>query len=147
MSEEECGIFCDGSCSPNPGEGGWAIIRVVKNTVVYSNGGHANSTTNNRMELEALKEALKIAQPDDIIYTDSKLSENTVNLWMKSWKKRNWSKADGNPPENLDLIKKIYDLKQEWHTVKWIKAHATHKWNNHVDRLANAHRLGDTDAM
>ena len=142
-------IFCDGSCSPNPGCGGWAVIQVKDDDICYENGGREIQTTNNRMELTAFIHALKLASSsDDIIYTDSRLSQQICVSWLEGWKRKGWKKANGSPPENLDLVKELDVHRRDYHTIEWIKAHISNgsknqEWNNRVDELANAYRKGE----
>ena len=137
------GIFCDGSCSPNPGPGAWAVIVVKNDMSVKECAGAEIMTTNNRMEFKAILEAIRMATKGDIVYTDSKLAQNTVTTWMQAWKKRGWKKANGKPPENLDLVQQIYEIySPDTVAVQWVKAHAGDVWNNAVDALANQYRQG-----
>ena len=139
-------IFSDGSCSPNPGIGGWAVVQIVDDTIQYETGDANLQTTNNRMELCAFIEALKIAQSsNDVIHTDSQLVYNITTKWMSGWKKRGWKKSDGKTPENLDLVELLDQTYKQFHCVKWVKAHCNdddplHKWNNYVDKKANHYR-------
>ncbi|MCO4761631.1 MAG: ribonuclease HI, partial [Myxococcales bacterium] len=88
------GIFTDGSCSPNPGPGGWGVAWLKDGQLVDQAYGEVSDTTNNRMELKALIEALKLVKPssDVTIYTDSQLCANTINQWAAGWAKRGWKR-------------------------------------------------------
>ena len=132
-------IFTDGACSGNPGPGGWgAILRYGSRELELSGG--EKSTTNNRMELTAVIEALKkLKEKCDItIYTDSKYVADGIGKgWAKSWQKNNWRKADKKPALNADLWEVLLNL-LEIHKVEieWVKGHAGHPENERCDRLA-----------
>lgn len=132
-------IFTDGACSGNPGPGGWgAILRYGTHEKEIS-GGEKN-TTNNRMELTALIEALKLLKETCkiTVYSDSKYVCDAISQgWAISWKKKNWVKSDKKPALNSDLWNKLLDL-LETHEVKlvWVKGHAGHPENERCDRLA-----------
>lgn len=135
-------IFCDGSCAPNPGPGGWAAIGVSdEDSCIWTVHGRESYTTNNRMELTALIAALERCKPGDVVYTDSSLCRNTVCVWAQRWEALDWRKPDGQTPSNLDLVKRAYALKDRA-TILWVKAHAGNRWNEEVDRLANVARTG-----
>lgn len=132
-------IFTDGACSGNPGPGGYgAILRYGDNVKEISGG--AAETTNNRMELTAVVEALSaLKRPCKVILTtDSQYVCNSISKgWAKSWRKNNWVKSDKKPALNADLWEKCLDL-LEIHdvTVKWVKGHAGHPENERCDELA-----------
>lgn len=135
-------IFTDGACSGNPGPGGWgAILRYNGHTKELS-GGEPN-TTNNRMELTAVIEALgSLKEPCRVtLTTDSKYVCDSINKgWAKSWQKNGWRKADKKPALNPDLWEKLLNL-LDVHTVelKWVKGHAGHPENERCDQLAVAY--------
>ena len=132
-------IFTDGACSGNPGPGGWgAILRYGSHEKEIS-GGEKN-TTNNRMELTALIEALKSLKETCkiTVYSDSKYVCDAISQgWAVKWKKQNWIKSDKKPALNADLWSRLLEL-LEMHEVKliWIKGHAGHSENERCDRLA-----------
>jgi len=133
------GVFTDGSSVPNPGPGGWGVVYVIDDEIVAEKHGHDPDTTNNRMELMALLEALVLVPEGRAvtIYSDSNLAVRTINEWAAGWEKRGWKRKSG-PVENLDLVKKAYagfKARPEL-TLKWIKAHAGFKWNEYADALA-----------
>lgn len=136
-------IFTDGACSGNPGPGGYgAILRYGDNVKEISGG--AAQTTNNRMELTAVVEALSaLKRPCTVILTtDSKYVCDSISKgWAKSWQKNNWVKSDKKPALNSDLWEKCLQL-LEIHdvTVKWVKGHAGHPENERCDELAVAQR-------
>ena len=133
------GVYTDGSCSPNPGPGGWGVVRVVDGQVVAERHGADPDTTNNRMELKALIEAFAMLEDDDevTVYSDSNLCVQTINDWAPGWAKRGWKRKSGEIA-NLDLVKQLYAAVQEkpHARVVWIKAHAGHRWNEYADALA-----------
>lgn len=134
-------IFTDGACSGNPGAGGWgAVLRYGVHEKELS-GGDAN-TTNNRMELTAVIEALQaLKQPCAVLLTtDSKyVVDSVTKKWVYGWKSRNWVKSDGKPALNSDLWEKLLPLLEQ-HQVSfvWVKGHAGHPENERCDRLAVA---------
>lgn len=132
-------IFTDGACSGNPGPGGWgAILRY--NGVEKELSGGERQTTNNRMELCAVLNALSaLREPCDVVLTsDSKYVIDSVSKgWVYSWKKKGWKKSDGKPSLNVDLWERLLPL-LEMHNVTfvWIKGHAGHPENERCDALA-----------
>ena len=132
-------IFTDGACSGNPGVGGWgAILRFGEYTKELS-GGEKN-TTNNRMELTAVIEALKaLKEPCEVVITtDSKYVSDAVTLgWAENWRKNGWKKADKKPALNTDLWEQLLELlSQHKVTFNWVKGHAGHPENERCDQLA-----------
>lgn len=134
-------IYTDGACSGNPGPGGWgAVLRY--NGVEKEISGGAADTTNNRMELSGVIEALRmLKEPCEVILSsDSKYVCDAITKgWAKSWKRNNWRKADKKPALNSDLWDTLLSLLEQHRvTVKWIKGHAGHPENERCDRLAVA---------
>ncbi|MBQ3280180.1 ribonuclease HI [Candidatus Saccharibacteria bacterium] len=132
-------FYTDGSASPNPGPGGWAIIDV--NTKRPVKTGADKNTTNIRMEGTALINAIKCAGGEPVeIRTDSEFWINVVTKWAPAWKKRGWKKREGEI-KNLDLVQKLYELYQS-HDIKlvWVKGHAGEELNELADRAANEAR-------
>ncbi len=136
-------IYTDGSCKQNPGPGGWGAVLVYQGRELELSGGQAD-TTNNRMELTAVIEALKkLREPCQVtLTTDSKYVSDGIS---KGWA-RGWKKADKSPALNPDLWGTLLDL-CETHTVKfvWVKGHAGHPYNERCDTLAQgeAQRIMD----
>lgn len=132
-------IFTDGACSGNPGPGGWgAILRY--NGVEKEMSGSEKETTNNRMELSAVIEALSALKEacEVTVYTDSKyVCDAIVKRWVYSWQANGWRKADKKPALNVDLWKKLLDLLSK-HEVEfvWLKGHAGHPENERCDKMA-----------
>jgi len=133
-------IYTDGACRGNPGPGGWAAL--------LSSGGHdrelsgaETATTNNRMELKAVIEALSaLKRPVQVrLYTDSQYVRRGILEWLPQWKARGWKTASRQPVKNQDLWEALEAQAArhqiEWH---WVPGHAGVPGNEHVDRLANA---------
>jgi ribonuclease HI len=137
------GVFTDGSSSPNPGPGGWGAVYVLDNEVVSESFGYGGETTNNRMELMALIEAVELVPEDTStrVYSDSKLAVQTISEWAAGWERRGWKRKSG-PVENLDLVKRAYAAyrKRPELDLVWIKAHVGFTWNEYADELANRGR-------
>ena len=138
-------IYTDGACSGNPGPGGWgAILRFRTAQKVYEkelSGGEAN-TTNNRMEMTALLEALRqLKEPCAIdLYSDSKYVVDSLQKgWARGWRARGWKKADKSPALNPDLWAQALEQEAR-HTITyvWVKGHAGHPENERCDQLAVA---------
>ena len=138
----QTGIFTDGSCAGNPGPGGWGAVRVDDGAVIEERHGFDPSTTNNRMEFEAMIAGLEFLKPGESgdIYTDSKLVVDTLTKWAAGWEKRGWRRSTG-PVKNLELVQKAYRLFQERPNVniRWIRAHDGSLWNEYADALASAY--------
>ena len=132
-------IFNDGACRGNPGPGGWgAILRHGK--VEKELYGGEIETTNNRMELTAVIEALKaLKRPSAVrLTTDSTYVMKGYTEWMEGWKKRQWRTASKAPVKNEDLWRQLDKMGAshniDWH---WVKGHSGHAENERVDALAN----------
>ena len=132
-------IYTDGACRGNPGPGGWGVLIKYGEISKEFYGGEV-STTNNRMELTAAIEALKkITEPCNIIInTDSKYVLQGIEEWIHNWKKRGWRGANKKPVKNIDLWKKLDELRDE-HNIKWnwVKGHSGDPGNETADMLAN----------
>ena len=132
-------IYTDGACSGNPGAGGWgAILRY--GTVEKELSGGEDDTTNNRMELTAVIEALKaLKKPCNVVlYTDSRYVMDGVNEWMPNWKINGWRTSNKKTPvKNIDLWQTLESLLEN-HKIKWVwvKGHNGHPENERVDKLA-----------
>lgn len=135
-------IYSDGGASPNPGAGGWGALLIYGEHQKELSGGERN-TTNNRMELTAACEALEALTKPCVVdfYTDSEYVKKGISEWIKGWVKKNWRKADGKPVLNQDLWQRLHEATQKheihWH---WVKGHAGHVHNEHVDQLATEGR-------
>ena len=136
----DSGVFTDGSCEPNPGPGGWGWVWVEGGEIRAEGHGREPDTTNNRMELRALIEAIA-ALPDDrdlVVYSDSQLCVKTINEWAPGWEARGWKRKSG-PIKNLDLVKQLLALVRSKPRVEvqWIRAHDGTRWNEYADALAS----------
>ncbi len=126
-------IYTDGSCLNNPGFGGWAYIVRYKEHEKIGFGAQEN-TTNNRMELLALIEALKILkEPCEIkLFSDSNLLVQSINEWLENWVKKGFKGK-----KNVDLWQEYLKIAKN-HKIKafWVKAHNNHEENEKCDKLA-----------
>jgi ribonuclease HI len=132
-------IYTDGACKGNPGPGGWgALLRVGEHEKELFGG--EPDTTNNRMELAAVINALaslkRLCEVE--IYTDSQYVRNGITEWLAQWRRRGWKTADGKPVKNLDLWQALEREagrhKVHWH---WVRGHSGHDGNERADALAN----------
>ena len=132
-------VYTDGACKGNPGPGGWGAW--------LSAGGHEKElfggevlTTNNRMELRAVIEALASLRRscDVTIHTDSQYVRKGITEWIHSWKRRGWRTADGKAVKNAELWQRL-DALRELHHVdwRWVRGHAGDPGNERADALAN----------
>lgn len=132
-------IYTDGACKGNPGPGGWGAILRHKQSKKEISGGEAQ-TTNNRMEMTALIEALaSLKEPCHVIVTsDSRYVINGLSKgWARGWRRRGWVKSDKKPALNPDLWEQLLDLtEQHQMEYNWIKGHAGHLENERCDQLA-----------
>lgn len=132
-------IFTDGACSGNPGPGGWGAVLRFGGKEKELSGGEKD-TTNNRMELTAVIEALSaLKEPCEVaLTTDSKYVCDAINQrWVYGWKANRWKKADKKPALNIDLWERLLPL-LDTHKVTflWVKGHAGHPENERCDALA-----------
>ena len=135
---KEVVMYTDGSCSGNPGPGGWAAILLFGQHRREVSGAEA-LTTNNRMELTAAIEGLNaLKEPCKVqLHTDSGYMHNAFTKgWLNKWQKNGWKKANKKPVENKDLWEKLIALSKK-HDVEWkkVKGHADNELNNQVDEL------------
>jgi ribonuclease HI len=139
IARPEVVIYTDGACKGNPGRGGWGAW--------LQSGGHEKElfggeamTTNNRMELTAVIEALAVLKRTSsvIVYTDSQYVRQGITEWIQNWKRRGWKTADHKPVKNADLWQRL-DAQQALHHVqwRWVKGHAGDPGNERADALAN----------
>jgi len=139
MSQSEVEIWTDGACKGNPGAGGWgAVLKYgVHEREIF---GGAPETTNNRMELQAVIEALSLLtrRCTVTVHTDSQYVKNGMTQWLEGWKQRGWRTANRKAVKNVDLWQKL-DILANQHdlTWKWVRGHAGDPGNERADALAN----------
>lgn len=132
-------IYTDGACSGNPGPGGWAALLMYQGKERVITGAERD-TTNNRMELAAVVEALRILKEPvkAAVHTDSAYIANAFQQgWIDNWQKKGWMTAGKKPVKNQDLWKDLL-AQMARHEVRFVKVkgHADDEFNNRVDRLA-----------
>ena len=141
MPETKVEIFSDGACSGNPGPGGYGAILRWNGKEKELCGGEKH-TTNNRMELTGVIEALSaLKYPCKVILTtDSKYVVDSITKgWAKKWRANGWRKADKKPAQNVELFEELLEL-LDYHkcSFNWIKGHAGHPENERCDKMAVA---------
>ncbi|MFD0965720.1 ribonuclease HI [Seminibacterium arietis] len=136
--QKQVEIFTDGSCLGNPGAGGIGVLlRYRKHEKSFSKGYFC--TTNNRMELSAVIEALQmLKEPCSVtLYSDSQYMKKGITQWIFAWKKNNWKASTGKPVKNQDLWilldRLVHRHKINW---RWVKGHSGHRENEICDQLA-----------
>ena len=132
-------IYTDGACKGNPGPGGWgAWLKSGEHEKELWGGEPA--TTNNRMELTAVIQALSSLNRrcKVVLYTDSEYVRNGITSWIHNWKARGWRTADKKPVKNVELWQRLDEL-AAGHDVtwRWVKGHAGDPGNERADQLAN----------
>lgn len=131
-------IYSDGACSGNPGPGGWGAIIISDGNRVELSGGE-KATTNNRMELCAVIEALKTLETGQelVVTTDSEYVKKGITEWIHGWLRNNWMTASKTPVKNRELWKELLALTKQ-HRVKWewVRGHSGHPENERCDELA-----------
>ncbi|MCU0967534.1 MAG: ribonuclease HI [Rubrivivax sp.] len=132
-------VYTDGACKGNPGPGGWGALLRAGSHEKELWGGEPR-TTNNRMELTAVIEALGALRRgcNVAVYTDSEYVRNGITTWIHGWKARGWRTADGKPVKNVELWQRLDALAARhevtWH---WVRGHAGDPGNERADALAN----------
>lgn len=136
-------IYTDGACSGNPGKGGWGFVIVEDNKIIMEKSGFEKETTNNRMEMQAVIQALhgihdaEFSDCDLTLYTDSSYVKNGITQWIKKWKQNGWISSSKTPVKNQDLWLSLDSLASSlslnW---RWVKGHAGNIFNERCDRLA-----------
>jgi len=143
---DEYQVWCDGSCAPNPGPGGWGAI-IENQGQRQELSGSAPQSTNNIMELTAALEALKRipAGARITVTTDSRYLKDGITTWLANWKRRGWRKSDGEAVLNQPLWQALDAVIAE-RRVKfaWVRGHSGHAENERCDVLANEARLAQS---
>lgn len=131
--------FTDGACRGNPGPGGWGVLLRFNDHEKRLCGGEKD-TTNNRMELMAVIQALEGLNRECKVKvtSDSQYVLKGISEWMENWKKRGWKTAAKKPVKNVDLWQRL-DKAREIHNIEWVwvKGHSGHIENEIADELAN----------
>jgi ribonuclease HI len=134
-------IYTDGACKGNPGPGGWGVV-LKSGTLEKELFGGELATTNNRMEMTAVIEALAaLKKPCEVtLYLDSEYVRKGITEWVKGWKARGWVTSTKQPVKNVELWQKLDALvatsghKIDW---RWVRGHAGNPGNERADALAN----------
>jgi ribonuclease HI len=146
MSGESLKIYTDGGCSGNPGPGGWAYMMILQTfqgeQIIASAKGGERNTTNNRMELAAVIEALHALKArSDVprqaeIYTDSQYVQKGITEWIRTWKRNAWRTSDKSPVKNKELWVELDSLSSEFQlSWKWVRGHAGNQYNEMCDEM------------
>ena len=138
-SNDHVDVFTDGACSGNPGPGGWGALVQYQGSSYEMSGGEM-MTTNNRMELTAVIQALTALAHASIIkiYTDSLYVRDGITQWLPRWKINGWVTAQKTPVKNIDLWQILDGLVIAGNTIEWhwVKGHSGHVGNTRADLLA-----------
>lgn len=145
-------IYTDGACVGNPGPGGWGAVLYFQDGSIYELGGGESQTTNNRMEMQAAIDALKLFQRSEQtqpirLYSDSQYVIKGITQWLKGWKKKGWKTSGGKPVLNQDLWQILDQLNDP--LVKWIhvRGHQGVEGNERCDSIARAFAGGRTPQL
>jgi ribonuclease HI len=139
-------IYTDGGCSGNPGPGGWAYLIVLQTfqgeKIIAQNYGSERDTTNNRMELTAVLEALRaLKKMNDVpakstVFTDSQYVQKGITEWIRTWKLNSWRTSDRKPVKNKDLWVELDFLAGQFSlNWQWIRGHAGNYYNELCDHM------------
>ena len=136
-------LWTDGSASPNPGPGGYAVLEVVDGQARPVALGRDADTTNIRMEGQAMLAAMKYAGEEGCeIHSDSEFWINVLTKWAAGWKANGWKKKTG-PIKNLELVQELYELYCEFPVkLVWVRGHVGTEFNELADEWANKARQG-----
>lgn len=140
-------FYTDGACSGNPGPGGWGTVVYFNDGSVYEMGGAETPSTNNRMELLAAIQALKVLKASGqnqpvTLYTDSEYVINGITKWIKGWKKKGWKTAAGKAVLNQDLWETLDQLNLPRVDWQYVRGHSGNEGNERCDAIARAFSLG-----
>ena len=138
-------LWTDGSASPNPGPGGFAVIEVVNGVGKPVVLGAEKDSTNIRMEGKAMIAAIYYAGEEGCeIHTDSEFWINVLTKWAEGWKARDWKKSKGEIM-NLEIVKELYELYCKYPVkLVWVRGHVGTELNEMADEWANKARKGET---
>lgn len=145
---KEIQIYTDGSSLGNPGPGGWGVVIIEKDKIIKEIGGGEQNTTNNRMELQAVIEALRyICNKENlvksvIIHADSAYVLGGVTTWIHGWEKNGWRTANKKPVLNQELWKELISLVRDFKgDIMWqkVKGHAGVVYNEKADEIATTY--------
>lgn len=136
-------VYTDGACRGNPGPGGWGWAvdgrRSGTGSTLCGSGGEPHST-NQRMEIKAVIEALRAIDGDVLVVSDSTYVVNCFKQkWYVGWKRKGWRNSQGKPVANRDLWEEVLDLALDPKrrvTFEWVKGHSGDPMNDRVDQLA-----------
>lgn len=133
-------VFTDGGCSGNPGPGGWAFVLIENGNVISTSSGGEANTTNNKMELMAVINAIStcklIGAKEICINTDSQYVKNGITTWIFNWKKNGWRTASKDPVKNQELWQELDSLVTEENIIwNWVKGHAGIEYNELCDSM------------
>lgn len=133
-------VFTDGGCSGNPGPGGWAYVLISNGNVISTSSGGEAQTTNNKMELMAVINAISscnlIGAKKIIINTDSQYVKNGITTWIFNWKNNGWKTASKDPVKNKELWQQLDELASSSDiTWNWVKGHAGIEYNELCDSM------------
>ena len=145
-------FYTDGACTGNPGPGGWGTVVYFTDGSVYEMGGGEALSTNNRMELFAAIQALKVlnasGQTEPVtLYTDSEYVKNGITKWVKGWKKKGWKTAQGKPVLNQDLWEMLDELNSQLVEWQYVRGHSGNEGNERCDTIARAFAIGKPLAL
>ncbi len=143
MKEPNISIYTDGGCLGNPGVGAWAYVLVDKD-IFASDSGYEERTTNNRMELSAVIEALRhcekhYATAHLLLFSDSQYVVRGAVEWLPAWKKKQWKGSNRKIIQNVEFWKSLDALAQlltiEW---KWVPGHADVRYNEFCHEMVHS---------
>lgn len=135
-------IYTDGACKGNPGPGGWGVLLRSSDGTEKEMFGGERETTNNRMEMTAVIQALSaLKRPCDVtLHLDSQYVLKGITEWLSGWKAKGWKTAAKQPVKNVDLWQQLDQLvASHGHRIdwRWVKGHAGDPGNERADALAN----------
>jgi ribonuclease HI len=137
--------YTDGSCWPNPGPGGWAVVKEVGEGEYEAVGvGSAILTTNVQMEGQALIEAMVITSGlTAVIHTDSLFWVQAMTEWASVWERSGWKNSNHEQVKNLVMVKHLWGLYQRGNVgLRWVRGHSGFAGNEYADQVADAARRG-----